>query len=112
MKKIIYVVLLTMVLLFLYNYQKPILTTEEAVVQAYIHLKNPPKGVEIEKIEMELRDIPASNIELKLHSKAGSFNEFFNRRQWEVTVAYRDLKPTIVMDASTGKLLEITGPLN
>lgn len=112
MKRIMYGVLLVLGILFLYHYQKPILTTEEAVVQAYDHLKNPPQGAGIEEIQLELRNIPADNIQLKLHSKEGFFNEWFNKKQWEVTIEYQSVEPTVVIDAYTGKLVEITGPLN
>ncbi|MBB5181550.1 hypothetical protein HNQ44_003015 [Planomicrobium koreense] len=112
MKKIVSGVLLTIVILLLYTYQKPIMTTEEAIVQAYNHLNDPSQGVGIEEIEIELGDIPANSINLKLHSKEGLLNEFFNMRQWVVTVKYQNLRPTVVMDAYTGKLLEISGPLN
>lgn len=114
MKKIVSILLIAIVIFTFYNYQKPMVSTEEAVVQAYGHLKNPSSeaGVSIEAIQVELNAIPSKNIRLELRQQEGFLNELLNQQQWEVPISYENVIPTVVMDAVTGKVLDITGPLN
>ncbi|WP_239431556.1 PepSY domain-containing protein [Sporosarcina sp. ACRSL] len=37
---------------------------------------------------------------------------FFNRYKWEITVIYNGKEPTVVIDAYSGKFIEIYGPLS
>lgn len=114
MKKILSFLLIAIVIFVLYEYQKPILSTEEAIVQAYEHLKAPPPEfvMSLPPIQIELEEIPAENINLRLHQQEGFLNGLFNHLQWEVTISYEDVVPTIVLDAVTGEVLDIYGPLN
>ncbi|MFD1031550.1 hypothetical protein [Metaplanococcus flavidus] len=114
MKKILFAVLMAIIIFALYSYQKPMLSTEEAIVQAYEHLRNPPSNLELNlaPIQIELDEIPAENISLSLRQQKGFLNQLFNHQQWEVTISYEDVIPTVVIDAVTGKILDITGPMN
>lgn len=114
MKKILSVLLIAIIILALYQYQKPLLSTEEAIVQAYEHLKSLPSSLEVTlpPVPIELDEIPAENISLSLRQQEGFLNELFNNQQWEVTISYGDVIPTIIMDAVTGEALGISGPLN
>ncbi|RAZ81332.1 hypothetical protein [Planococcus halotolerans] len=114
MKKVVSAVLIAIVLFAFYNYQKPMLSTEQAIVQAYGYLKNPPSGtgVSVQAIQVELDAVPTENITLALRQQEGFLNELFNDQQWEVTISYEDVIPTVVMDAVTGEVLDIRGPLN
>ncbi|WP_033541519.1 hypothetical protein [Planococcus sp. CAU13] len=114
MKKILSILLIAVVIFVLYQHQKPTLSTEEAVVQAYEHLKNPPSEFlkSLPPIQIELDDIPGENIQLQMRPQGEFPGRLFNHLQWEVTISYEDVVPTIVMDAVTGEILDIVGPLN
>lgn len=114
MKKILSALLIAIIIFVLYQYQKPILSSEEAIAQAYKHLKNPPSETELSlpPIQAGLDGISPENISLSLRQQKGFLNELFNNMQWEVTVIYEDVIPTVVMDAATGEVLDIFGPLN
>lgn len=60
---------------------------------------------------MELKDIPPENIQVQLTPQAGYLNRLVNKQQWELTIKYNDIEPTFVIDAYTGKLITIYGPL-
>ncbi|WP_084243653.1 hypothetical protein [Planomicrobium okeanokoites] len=114
MKKAVSALLIAILLLTFYNYQKPMLSIEEAIVQAHGYLKNPSSeiGVSVQAIQVELDAVPTENITLALRQQEGFLNELFNHQQWEVTISYEDVIPTVVMDAVTGEVLDIRGPLN
>jgi hypothetical protein len=86
--------------------------TGEAIIKAEKHLQNPPEewGKSISYIE--LKDIPPENIRATLNQKKGFFNKLFNRRQWEITIKYNDIEPTLVIDAYNGQLINLYGPIN
>ena len=47
-----------------------------------------------------------------LNQKNGFWNKLTNKKQWEVTVKYNGIQPTVVIDAYTGKFIDLYGPLN
>ncbi|WKA56549.1 hypothetical protein [Planococcus shixiaomingii] len=114
MKKLLYGVLAAKLIFALYSYQRPMLSTEEAVVQAYEYLRNPPVQMymTIEPIQVELNEVPAENIRAVLNPQEGFLNQLINKQQWEVTINYQHAVPTVVLDATTGEFLELSGPLN
>ncbi len=114
MRKIVSILLIATVIVALYHHQKPIVSTEEAIVHAYEHLKNHSSESEfdIQPIQVELNAIPVENISLTLRQQEGFLKGLFNQQQWEVTISYEDVIPTVIMDAVTGEVLGVTGPLN
>lgn len=114
MKKILSVLLVAFIISALYQHQKPILSSEEAIIQAYENLKNPPSKLEVNlpPAQIQLNDIPEGNIQLQMRQQEGFSGRIFNHQQWEVTIRYGDVIPTIIMDAATGEVLDIFGPLN
>lgn len=67
---------MVIIIFALYSYQRPILSTEEAVIQAYDLLKNQPAEMEvnIEPIQIELNEVPLEDISSGLHSREGFMN--------------------------------------
>ena len=49
---------------------------------------------------------------MNLTPKQGYWNEITNKMKWEVTIKYTDKESTIVLDAHTGKFINLYGPLN
>jgi hypothetical protein len=101
-----------MTILFLYLYQLPIMTTGEAIFKAEEHLKNPPEEWKKSDTYLELKEIPPDNIRAYLNQKRGFWNELTNRKQWEVTIKFNGKEPTVIMDAYTGKFIDLYGPMN
>lgn len=113
MKKAILTLVVIMFMIFLYLHQGKTLTTGEAIVHAMEILQDPPKGWGSSiKIDTELNELPSEHIRTVLNPRQGFLNELFNRKQWEVTIIYGSNQPTIVMDAATGKFIDLYGPLN
>ncbi|MGG0669126.1 hypothetical protein [Sporosarcina koreensis] len=108
---IVIAIVLVLAILFSYQYQKPILTTEEAIVQAYEYLLDPPDGYGDDLIPTkEIEEMWPTLTRLSL--KHGFYSEMVNRRSWEVTFEYDGKEPTVIIDAITGDLIMITGPMN
>ncbi|MCM3745692.1 hypothetical protein M3193_16310 [Sporosarcina luteola] len=108
---IAFAIVTVLAILFAYQYQKPILTTDEAIVQAYEYLLDPP-----EKYGDDL--IPTKDLEemwpinTRLMMKHGFYAEMVNRRAWEVTFRYDGKEPMVILDAITGEFIMIYGPMN
>ncbi len=111
MKKFILGLLVIMAISF-YQSQKPIMSTGEAKLKAEEHLQNPSKewGDSIPKVDV--KSLSSEAVETSLRIKRGFYYGLTNQRQWEVTIKYQGMEPTVVMDAYTGELIEIYGPLN
>lgn len=111
MKRGLIIVSTLLVLLLACQYQKPVLTTEEAIMQAYEYLLDPPE---------EYGDglIPNKDLEdmwptfTRLTIRHGFFYEMMNRREWQITFRYEGMEPTVIIDSITGKFIMIDGPLN
>ncbi|MFC5603596.1 hypothetical protein [Sporosarcina koreensis] len=111
MKKALIVILMLLALISAYQYQKPILTTEEAIVQAYEYLLDPPDGYGDNLIPTkELEEMWP--VHTRLTMKHGFYSEMVNRRSWEVTFKYDGKEPMVILDAITGEFIMIYGPLN
>lgn len=113
MKRGTTVVLATVIvfaILFAYQYQKPILTTQEAIVQAYKYLLGPPEGFRDDLIpQKDLEDMWPSHTRLTM--RHDFYSKMVNRRSWEVTFQYDGKEPTVIIDAITGEFIRISGPL-
>lgn len=112
MKKIILGLAIIIALIFLYQYQSPIMITGEAILQAEQHLKHPPKEWKNSISYIDLKEIPPENITASLNQKRGFWSELINKRQWEVTITYNGTQPTVIMDANTGEFIDLIGLLN
>ena len=61
---------------------------------------------------VDLKEIPIENVSAFLKQKNGFWNELTNRKQWEVTVKYNGIEPTVVIDAYTREFIDLYGSLN
>lgn len=112
LKKLSIVLVGITTMIFLYLHQLPTMSTIEAIISSEKHLQHPPEEWGKSILYVEIKDIPFENISAVLNPQNGFWNQLTNQMQWEVTVKYNGIEPTIVMDAGTGKLIEIFGPLN
>jgi len=88
------------------------MSTAEAIVKAEDLLNNPPEEWEKLVSNVDLKEIPLEDINTSLNQKDGLWNRLTNKKQWEVTIKFSGTEPTVVMDANTGKFIDIYGPLN
>jgi len=112
LKKILLGLVVIMAMIFLYLYQSPVMSTGEAITSAEKHLQNPPKEWRKSISNVDLKGNPIENVSAFLNQKNGFWNELTNRKQWEVTIKYNGIEPTVVIDAYTGKFIDLYGPLN
>lgn len=112
MKKILLGLVIIIAMLILYQYKSPIMSSEEAIISIEKHLQNPPKASRKSISFIDLKEIPMENIRAVLNQKNGFLNELTNRKQWEVTVKYNGIEPTVVIDAHTGDFINLYGPNN
>ncbi|MBD7984375.1 PepSY domain-containing protein [Sporosarcina sp. Sa2YVA2] len=112
MKKLLLVFLIIIAMFFSYSYQSPIMITWEAIDSAEKHLKNPPKEWGETFSDLDWNDTPLKNVSLSLTPKSDFWSKLTNRMNWEVTIKNNGSEKTVVIDAYTGKLIDIYGPLN
>lgn len=112
MKKILVGLFALIAMTFLYVYKPPILNTGEAVEIALKQLQHPPKEWEKSISYVEAKEISAENLEVSLIQQPGFWSKLTNRMQWEITITYNGIKPTVIIDAYSGKFIDIYGPLN
>lgn len=86
--------------------------TWEAIDSAEKHLQNPPKEWGKTFSDLDWNDTSLENVSLSLTPKSNFWSKLTNRMNWEVTIKNNGLEPTVVIDAYTGKLIDIYGPLN
>ncbi|QFF99374.1 hypothetical protein PB01_11375 [Psychrobacillus glaciei] len=110
MKKIFWGLVVSVGILFSYYYQMPIMTANEVTIKAIEILQKPPEEWKFPYVE--LKDIPLENIQVQLTPQAGFLNKLVNKQQCELTIKYQDLEPTLALDAYTGKLIAIYGPVS
>ena len=112
MKKIFLGLVVVITMIFLYLYQSPILSTGEAIFSAEKHLQSPPEEWGKSISYVDLKETPIENVSAFLNQKNGFWNKLTNRKQWEVTVSYNGIEPTVVIDAYTGEFIDLYGSLN
>ena len=113
MRKILFILLISIIIFSAYYYQNPILTSDEAILKAVEHLNDPPEewGKWISKVD--LNNLPSEAIiDTTLNGKRGFLNELTNRREWHVTITNGDQVPMVVLDAITGEFINLYGPMN
>ena len=111
LKKSVFIILVFIIICFAYEYQKPILTTEEATNYAVLCLNVPPKELGIKALDINFDDITLK--QLSIDTKNGFFNQHTNKRDLSITLKTKNgEEPTVKINAYNGKCLEVTGPLN
>ncbi|SDN90684.1 hypothetical protein [Bacillus sp. OK048] len=110
MKKVIIGIILVLIVLFAYEYQKPIMTTVDATIQAIDCVNNPPSQLAIKPINYTLEDL--QTVHTFIDAKSGYLNHVTNQREVSVTLVFKDKEPTVKMDAYSGKCIWVSGPLN
>ena len=97
-------------MIFLYSYQYPVMSNEEAIASAIHYLQDleDEKSNSLEKTDWN--STPSENIRASLHQKSGFWNKLTNKMKWEVTLTYKKQYPVVVIDAYTGRLIGIYGP--
>ena len=88
------------------------MTTEQAMYQAEMILLNPPEEWENAISFNGLVEVVEGNINGILVPKKGIWNELRNNMQWEITIKTSDREYTVVMDARTGKFINLWGPFS
>ncbi|MFD1927474.1 PepSY domain-containing protein [Sporosarcina siberiensis] len=112
MKKLLFGLVIIIAMFFSYSYQLPIMSTGEAIVSAEKHLQNPPKEWGKSFSDYDWNETPLENVVVSLNQKSDFWSNLTNRMNWEVTLKNNGAEPTVVIDAYTGKLIDIYGPLN
>jgi len=112
LKRIFFGLLIIMAICFSYFYQIPIMGIGEATIKAVEHLQTPPEELKVSIPYVELKDISPESINAHLKRRDGLLNKLTNRQQWEITINYQGIEPTVVMDAYTGKYIDMYRPLN
>ena len=93
-------------------YESNILTSDEAIKYAEEYLQSPPPEWENSLTFVGFDENFGGDIELALIESNGSLNEIRNKKEWKITVIDIDMEVTVVMDAHTGGLIDIYGPLH
>lgn len=112
MKKLVFSLTILIAMIFLYSYQMPIMSTSEAIASAEKHLQNPPNEWGKTFSSVDWNDTPLENVSATLSQKNNFWNNLTNKMNWEVTIKHNGQEPTVVIDAYTGKLIDIYGPVN
>lgn len=112
MKKLLAGLVIIIAMIVPYSYQLPIMSTAEAIDRAEKHLQNPPKEWGNSFADYDWSDTPLENIDVSLTQKKNFWSNLTNKMKWEVTIRNEGTEQTVVMDAYTGKLIEIYGLLN
>lgn len=98
-----------------YIYQQNPMVTGQAIVHSVELLQNPSEewGDSNPTLDLsELKALQPDNVEATLNTRQGLLYKLLNRKQWEVTIKFEGHEPTVVFDATTGKLIGLYGPLN
>ncbi|WP_431026716.1 PepSY domain-containing protein [Lysinibacillus sp. LZ02] len=109
MKKLLVGLICIMIMLFLYMYQFPIISSEEAIKYAENVLNNPPEEWQTSIV---YKGTSLENITTYLTEKSGFWNELTNQTQWEVTIKYNGGESTVVIDAYNGDFVDLYGSFN
>lgn len=112
MKRILLTLCVITVLSFVYNYQKPLMETNQAIHQAEIHLIAPPEEVKASFPKVEDGKVPWKVKQTELTKCQGFWGGLMNKRKWEVEFVHGSQQITVVLNAYNGKFIEMYGPLN
>lgn len=109
MKKVLIGLICILIMVFLYMYQLPIISSGEAVTYAENILENPPEEW---SRSIKYNEGTWENINTNLIAKSGFFNKITNKREWEVTIKTVESEYTIVIDAYSGEFIDLFGAFN
>ncbi|WP_214481950.1 hypothetical protein [Bacillus sp. SM2101] len=110
MKKIILWIVIVLIFFFALEYQKPVMTTYDAIKQAIACVSNPPERLAIKPVNYALKDL--ETVQTSINVKSGFFNQLTNQRDLSITLVFNGAEATVKMDAYSGKCIAVTGPLN
>ncbi|WP_236560902.1 PepSY domain-containing protein [Pontibacillus sp. HMF3514] len=100
-------------MVFLYEHQKPVLSTSGALIQAVKCLNDPPEDLGIRPMNIEVDTLTSEHIsKTHLVKKIGLWNSMTNHREWEITLKINGKHPTVIVDAYTGECVSVYGPLS
>lgn len=88
------------------------MSTGEAIACAEKHLQNPPQEWGESFSDYDWNDTPLENVSVSLNQKNNFWSNLTNRMNWEVAIKNNGSEQTVVIDAYTGKLINIYGLLN
>ncbi|MFN7252388.1 MAG: hypothetical protein ACK4M9_16645 [Anaerobacillus sp.] len=111
-KKIIMFMFIGILFITFYEYQKPIMNSGEAMISAVDCINNPPDKMGIFADNIEIETIPNENIYTYLSQQDGFYNKLMNKQKWEINLKYGDKAPTVVINAYSGKCINVYGPVN
>lgn len=92
-------------------YESKILTSDEAIKYAEKYLQSPPPEWENSLTFVGFDENFGGDIKLALIESNGVLNKIRNKKEWEITVIDNAMEITVVMNAHSGELLDIYGPL-
>jgi hypothetical protein len=113
LKRFVLGVVIVLMLFFVYEYQKPIITSDTIVRKAIECINHPPESLHIKYSsppKVTLKGVQSWKTDLD--DKGGFFNNLTNKREWRVTLIINETDTTVKMNAYNGKCLGIYGPLN
>ncbi|WP_433748084.1 hypothetical protein [Falsibacillus pallidus] len=112
MKKFIKAFLVILIILFAYEYQKPVLTSKESLEKAISCVSHPPAELAVEPVDAKIEDL--QTIQVSIQPKDGLFNRLTHQREMYITLGLKGknpMTPMVQLDAYTGKCLRIIGPM-
>ncbi len=113
MKKAGITILVLAIMVFLFEHQKPVLSTSEAVIQTVKCLNDPPGDLGIQPMNIKVESLTSEHIsKTHLVEKSGLWNNITNRREWEITLHFNGKHTTVIVDAYTGECVSVYGPLS
>lgn len=112
LKKLLIGLSIFLIMIFLYSYQKPIISSEKAIASAKLYLQNQEEAMSKSLEKFDWTNTPSENISVSLNQKYDFWSKLTNKVDWEVRINYQGQEPTVIINAYTGKLIEIYGPLN
>lgn len=111
MKKVILGIVIIIIIVFAYEYQKPVMTSVAITSNAMKCLNHPPKTLGIKPFNLTLSDIQSEHTSIE--AKSGFLSNLTNQRELSVKMKFKGgVEPTVKMNAYSGKCIGVTGPLN
>ena len=112
MKKILIALITALILCFLAFYNSPVISTDVAIHNAEQYLLNPPEEWANAISFTSFEELTDENIHVYLAQKQGLWHDITNGMQWEVTIQSSEINATMIMDAHSGKVIDLIGGFN
>jgi uncharacterized membrane protein YkoI len=85
--------------------------TSETLAKTELILQKPPEKWSTLITPTDLKNISPDKIKTSL-KKDRAFKSFIDSYVWEISLEYDGINPTIVLNAYTGEIIDVYGPLN